>query len=153
MVQRLEAELLKNGVNFLKQRSLVSLKFLADGVVEAQSGEETFLADHVISSIPTKSLAALMSEEHSTLAGQLSRVEAVTVGVVNLEFEGSVSKLQGFGFLYPSSESKKVLGVIFDSSTFPQSDSKKSPSTRFTVCKKSVYYLILFARYSVVLHA
>lgn len=150
----MEAELLKNGVNFLKQRSLVSLKFLADGVVKAQAGEETLLADHVISSIPTKSLAALMPEEHSTLAGQLSRIEAVTVGVVNLEFEGcSVSKLQGFGFLYPSSESKKVLGVIFDSSTFPQSDSKKSPSTRFTVCKKSVYYLILLARHSVVLHA
>lgn len=133
LVERLETVLVKNGVNILKNKSLITLKFLADGVVEAQGGEETLLADHVISSIPTKSLAALMLKEHSPLASHLRRIDAVTVGVVNLEFEGSVSQLQGFGFLYPSSQSKRVLGVIFDSSTFPQCDSKTSLSTRFTV--------------------
>lgn len=135
LVETLEAKLLKNGVNIVKNSPVVSMKFVEDGTVEVQRNAKggILLADHVISSISSKGLATFLPEQHSTLAGLLGRIDAVTVGVVNVEFEGSVLQFQGFGYLCPSSESTKVLGVIFDSSTFPQGDSKSSFSTRLTV--------------------
>jgi oxygen-dependent protoporphyrinogen oxidase len=46
----------------------------------------------------------------------------VTVAVVNLAFKGSVLNHNAFGFLIPPSEDKPILGVIFDTCSFPQSD-------------------------------
>ena len=135
LTETLEAKLLENGVNILRNKNSTSMSFGDGGSVEIRIGQDDKVtADHVFSSIPTKGLAALLPEQHSSLAELLRRVTAVTIGVVNIEFEGSVLRHMGFGYLYPSSESAKVLGVIFDSCTFPHADSKASPSTRITVC-------------------
>ena len=136
IVEALEAKLLENGVNIIKNNRLTSLNFLECGSVEFHTEQDGAVktADHVFSSIPTEALAAILPEQHSTLANMLRQIVAVTVGVVAVEYEGSQPHPQGFGFLYPSCESEKVLGVIFDSSTFPHADSKGSPSTRLTVC-------------------
>jgi oxygen-dependent protoporphyrinogen oxidase len=40
--------------------------------------------------------------------------------VVNLAYEGDVLPQKGFGYLIPSKERESLLGVIFDSATFPQ---------------------------------
>ena len=101
--------------------------------VEGARKNEAFVANHIISAIPATKLAAILPEEHAVLAKHLQKINAVTVAVVNLEFEGSVLGIEGFGYLYPSRESQKVLGVIFDSCTFAQGDRKSSKSTRLTV--------------------
>ena len=44
---------------------------------------------------------------------------------------------QGFGHLLPSFEDGPMLGVIYDSCTFPQHDRTDKPSTRFTVSHMS----------------
>ena len=41
--------------------------------------------------------------------------------------------LQAFGYLVPSHQQSKVLGVVFDSSTFPELDTQEHSSTRLTV--------------------
>lgn len=102
-------------------------------IIEAEGKNEVFVADHIISAIPSTKLAAILPEEHVVLTKHLQKINAVTVAVVNLEFEGSVLNIEGFGYLYPTRESRKVLGVIFDSCTFAQSDRKSSTSTRLTV--------------------
>jgi len=45
----------------------------------------------------------------------------VNVAVVNVEYTGNVlNRDPAFGFLIPSSQKEPILGVIFDSSAFPQ---------------------------------
>ena len=41
--------------------------------------------------------------------------------------------LQSFGYLVPSHQEAKVLGVVFDSATFPEHDRQDTLSTRMTV--------------------
>ena len=42
------------------------------------------------------------------------------MAVVNLVYDSDLIKNPGFGYLVPSSENSKVLGVIYDSCVFPQ---------------------------------
>ena len=53
---------------------------------------------------------------------------------------------QGFGHLLPSFEDGPMLGVIYDSCTFPQHDRTDKPSTRFTVSHTSGYITFFGAR-------
>lgn len=143
-VDALEDKLIDSGVTILKDVHVTSLKVNENKEIHVnvdQSGK-IFVADHVISCIPSKKLAELLPNEHAILAGFLHNIHAVTVAVVNLEFEGSILEMEGFGYLYPSRESQKVLGVIFDSSTFSEGDRKSSESTRLTV---SIPCRIMFA--------
>lgn len=76
--------------------------------------------DHLISSIPSFQLAPLVQAQHPHLADELSAIEYVDVGVVNLQYEGeNTLQHKGFGFLVPPSENRPILGVIFDSCCFP----------------------------------
>ena len=46
------------------------------------------------------------------------------------------SSFQAFGYLVPSNQQSKILGVVFDSASFPEHDRKDTPSTRLTVSVK-----------------
>lgn len=105
-------------------------------------------------------LAGLLDSTLSPLPTLLSSITSVTVGVVCLEYEGLVLPpeyreasfaqiqtrvttnvlphsalllVQAFGYLVPSHQHSQVLGVVFDSSTFPQHNRKDTPTTRLTV--------------------
>lgn len=75
------------------------------GENSVQAGGKTWHADKIISALPppfpTKSL-----------------------WVVNLVFEGDILPKKGFGYLVPSQEKQSLLGVIFDSSIFPQQSTR-----------------------------
>lgn len=92
---------------------------------------DTIKADHVVSSIYAQNLAELLPEDQSTLSMNLSSIPAVDAVVVCMEFDGKI-KLQtpGFGHLLPSFENSCVLGVIYDSCTFPEHDRPDVPTTR-----------------------
>ena len=45
----------------------------------------------------------------------------------------SLLPTQSFGYLVPSNQPSKILGVVFDSSTFPELNRTDLPSTRLTV--------------------
>ncbi|KAL1131539.1 hypothetical protein AAG570_011156 [Ranatra chinensis] len=77
---------------------------------------------HVISSLPATRLAKLVAHQHPKMATSLNSISHVTVAVVNLAYRGQVLKENAFGFLVPPSQKLPILGVIFDSCSFPRSD-------------------------------
>ncbi|XP_028413980.1 LOW QUALITY PROTEIN: protoporphyrinogen oxidase-like [Dendronephthya gigantea] len=140
-VNALEDRLIDSGVSLLKDIHLTSLNVNENREIQVKDDQrdKVFAADHLISCIPSKKLAELLPNKHADLAGFLHNIKAVTVAVVNLEFEGSILEMEGFGYLYPLAI-QKVLGVIFDSSTFSEGDRKSSKSTRLTVMMGGNYF-------------
>lgn len=89
---------------FLNEK-IDSLEFLADGVKV-----NGMAFDHVISTISAHHLSGLIpaiSLPFSSLA------------VVHVGFYNQVNPFTGFGYLVPSVENERIMGVVFDSSVFP----------------------------------
>ncbi|XP_021356293.1 protoporphyrinogen oxidase-like [Mizuhopecten yessoensis] len=112
-----------------------------DGAALVTSEEGEITADHVFSSIYAADLADILPEEHSELAEELEAIPAVSVIVVNLEYPIE-SPVKGFGHLLPSCEDRPILGVVYDSCTFPEHDSNipDKPVSRFTVMMGGAWY-------------
>ena len=81
--------------------------------------------DHLFSTLPTFSLTPLLQSAESSLAEYLDGIPYVTVAVVNMEFQEKVLQQEGFGFLVPTCEPLKILGVIFDSCVFEDKNGTK----------------------------
>ncbi|XP_033101895.1 protoporphyrinogen oxidase-like isoform X2 [Anneissia japonica] len=129
---------LKNeGVNVTTSTACTSIEFNQTNAgkmvanIRTSSGAN-IEADHVIGAVSSQALAALLPECHSTFTNVLSSLDAVDVAVVNLEYSGNVLDKQGFGYLIPSNQKCKLLGVVFDSCSFPDNDRQESASTRLT---------------------
>ncbi|KAL6108729.1 ppox [Pungitius sinensis] len=109
---------------------------LKDGVVSA---------DHIISALPAKALSSILpSSSCQPLIQLLQDIATVTVAVVNLEYEGSVLPVEGFGHLLPSSEDRGVLGVVYDSVPFPQHNRPEGQTTRLTVMMGGAWFQEVF---------
>jgi oxygen-dependent protoporphyrinogen oxidase len=103
-------------------------------------------ADHVFSTLPAKDLAPTLGQglpvqvrlggqqdksssagamraeramRHHEVLSALGSIEYATVGVVNLGYDANVNRYDGFGHLVPSKEKEGILGVTWDSSTWP----------------------------------
>lgn len=85
-------------------------------------GKEELHSSRVISALPSFQLASLLQKAHPDLAKMLKSIECVTVGLVNLEWTGQKLSQNAFGFLVPSSQSSPLLGVVYDTCSFPQGD-------------------------------
>ncbi|XP_078143493.1 protoporphyrinogen oxidase [Centroberyx gerrardi] len=108
---------------------------LEDGVISA---------DHIISALPAKALSSALPSSFQPLIQQLQDISTVTVAVVNLEYEGSILPVTGFGHLVPSSEDRGLLGVVYDSVPFPQHNSPNGESTRLTVMMGGAWFQEVF---------
>uniref|UniRef100_A0A3Q3JPY5 Protoporphyrinogen oxidase n=1 Tax=Monopterus albus TaxID=43700 RepID=A0A3Q3JPY5_MONAL len=104
---------------------------LEDGVISA---------DHIISALPAKALASSLPPSCQPLIQELQDISTVTVAVVNLEYDGSILPVKGFGHLIPSSEDRGVLGVVYDSVSFPQHNRPKGETTRLTVMMGGAWF-------------
>lgn len=93
---------------------------------EILEGEQVFLA------IPASAAARLVEKEASCTAYEMLQTPYATVAVVNVGWKQQVLPHPGFGYLVPFSEQQEILGVVFDSSVFPQQDTGQS-QTRLTV--------------------
>ncbi|ELU06870.1 hypothetical protein CAPTEDRAFT_228548 [Capitella teleta] len=100
--------------------------------------EEVF--DHVISTIPSGDLASLMSKQHSSMATDLNRIPLASVGVVNLQFEGDRLPIQALGHLVPFCEPDRVLGILYDSCSFPGHGTLDRPTTRLSVMMGGAWF-------------
>uniref|UniRef100_A0A8C3SJP3 Protoporphyrinogen oxidase n=1 Tax=Chelydra serpentina TaxID=8475 RepID=A0A8C3SJP3_CHESE len=78
-------------------------------------------------------LAVLLPGWAEPLAQELRSIEAVSVGVVNLQYNGATLPITGFGHLVPSFEDSSLLGIIYDSVAFPEQNGTGGPSVRLTV--------------------
>ncbi|KAM6968341.1 protoporphyrinogen oxidase [Aplochiton taeniatus] len=111
---------------------------------EIQLEEGTISADHVIAAVPAAALASALPLPLQPLAEMLRHGSTVTVAVVNLEYEGSVLPVTGFGHLVPSSENRGLLGVVYDSVPFPQHNRPTGTTTRLTVMMGGAWFQEVF---------
>lgn len=103
------------------------------GRLKVKTHEEEIVADYVMSATFAKDLSLVLPNKYKNLRKQLLSIPAVSVYVVNLEYDGERLPVQGFGHLLPSSENPYILGVVYDSCTFPEHDRTDHSSTRLTV--------------------
>lgn len=79
-------------------------------------------SSRVISALPAFQLAELVESAHPSLSKMLKTIDCVTVGLVNIEWSGKQLNQEAFGFLVPSSQKLPILGVVYDTCSFPQGD-------------------------------
>ncbi|KZC13835.1 PREDICTED: protoporphyrinogen oxidase [Dufourea novaeangliae] len=146
-LEELPRSLAKNiterGVNIKMEHKCEKLKFNKNDVELTVNGEVKNYS-RIISSLPAKSLANLVREQHPELSNELKDIPTVTVGVVNLQFSESVLPMKAFGVLIPPKEEKPILGVIFDSCAFPQN----SKTTVLTVMMGGAWFEKYFGKCS-----
>ncbi len=116
LIEALESELKEN------VETGVSPKLRKEGekwIVETKKGSEEF--DAVVMSTPSYSAAEILSEVDEEISNLLFQIEYSPISVVALGFEkeGLGHDLDGFGFLVPREEGRKILGALWDSSVFP----------------------------------
>ncbi|MDP1835132.1 MAG: protoporphyrinogen oxidase [Chlamydiales bacterium] len=109
----------------------VDAEILTDCTVTKVEGQTVyttrgvFEGDEIISAVPSHSLATILNDP------ALNEIPFTSVAVVCFGYSQSVLPLNGFGYLIPSSEAEKLLGVVWDSSAFPQHNQQKD-ETRLT---------------------
>ena len=88
--------------------------------VEERGHRSELEADRVVLAVPAYGAAELVRPLDAMLATQLEGIAYAPIAVVHLGFApGAVPPPDGFGFLVPAVEKRRVLGVIHVSSTFP----------------------------------
>lgn len=101
------------------------LDFRPEGIEIRLDDGQTIFADHVYSTLPASSLQRLLPIE-------ALQIPTASVAVVCIGFNKAVLNRKGFGYLIPSKEKESILGMVWDSSAFP--DQNFSPEqTRLTV--------------------
>lgn len=101
----------------------------------ATGEREEIHANHVFSTLPAFQLAPVVASAFPALARTLEEIKFVSMGMVHIGFNEQVLGSDGFGYLVPSCEHEKVLGVVYDSNAFPSqnSDTESHQQTRLSV--------------------
>ncbi|KAM8794273.1 protoporphyrinogen oxidase [Eudromia elegans] len=133
LAEALGAVLRARGVELRCHAALRRLRRGPAGAWQLALDDGTVTADHVVSAVPAAALAAALPAEAEPLARELRSIPAVTVAVVNLQYEGVELPVTGFGHLVPSGEDSSVLGIVYDSVAFPEHDGAGAASVRLTV--------------------
>lgn len=101
---------------------------LKNGKIEVETDDGQVLsADHVFSALSSSAFAALIPKVIS-----VPYVPTASIAIVNMGWKENVLNRQGFGYLVPSKEKEDVLGVVWDSSAFPEQNNY-AEETRLTV--------------------
>nr|XP_045621252.1 protoporphyrinogen oxidase-like [Procambarus clarkii]XP_045621261.1 protoporphyrinogen oxidase-like [Procambarus clarkii]XP_045621272.1 protoporphyrinogen oxidase-like [Procambarus clarkii]XP_045621280.1 protoporphyrinogen oxidase-like [Procambarus clarkii]XP_045621285.1 protoporphyrinogen oxidase-like [Procambarus clarkii]XP_045621293.1 protoporphyrinogen oxidase-like [Procambarus clarkii]XP_045621300.1 protoporphyrinogen oxidase-like [Procambarus clarkii] len=120
-VKVLQEKLTQDGVE-LKNNTPVNGIQKSGNKLVIQTDKEEIEVNKVVSCLPSRNLSSVVKSMSPELSSLLGFIPYATVGVVNLEYQGQVLHEPAFGYLVPSSQANKVLGVIFDTCTFPQGD-------------------------------
>lgn len=132
-MEALPKTLLKQiGQDVLVKSEVAALQFDRNRIEILLEEGECLRADHLISTIPPHALADLLAPHSTVLGALLTSIESASVVTASLGFRKSDFAKRGFGYLVPSEEKESVLGMIWDSSLFPQQNGMKE-ETRLTV--------------------
>ncbi|KAG7164142.1 Protoporphyrinogen oxidase-like 1, partial [Homarus americanus] len=137
-VEVLEEKLMQEGVEFRRNTPVLGIKRSGSNLV-IQTDKEELEVEKAISCLPSNTLSPVIRSISPELSRLLGSIPYVTVCVVNLEYPGHLLNEPAFGYLVPSSQPNKVLGVIFDTCTFPQGD-----KTILTVMMGGYWFKTLF---------
>lgn len=91
-----------------------------EGKTVVNSIDRQWNADELYLCSPAYSAAQMLKEFNSNLAELLEKIDYVPVAVVGLVYPRAAFKKEpvGFGYLIPSREKRKALGVLFESNIF-----------------------------------
>ncbi|XP_070806816.1 protoporphyrinogen oxidase isoform X1 [Pituophis catenifer annectens] len=131
--QTLASFLRERGVEIHCNAPVKRLDRTASGSWQIALQDGTVEADHVISALPARDLANLLPAGFEPLIQDLLAIQAVSVAVVNLQYENVQLPVTGFGHLVPSFEDRPLLGIVYDSVAFPEQNGSKDSATRLTV--------------------
>ncbi|POM73352.1 Protoporphyrinogen oxidase [Phytophthora palmivora] len=101
---------------------------------------EPIKASHVFSTIPACYLAPVVKDTAPGLAEALNEIKFVDMGMVHVGYNEKVLTTDGFGYLIPTAEREKVLGVVFDSNTFPVQNAEGKMQTRLSVMSGGAHF-------------
>jgi oxygen-dependent protoporphyrinogen oxidase len=88
--------------------------------VHAQGRSAELSAKQVVLAVPAHVATRLLRPLDAPLADQVAGIEYAPIAVVHLGFApGTTPPPDGFGFLVPSGEGRRLLGAIHASTTFP----------------------------------
>jgi len=89
--------------------------------IDRQGNESTEYFDRIVLSVPADSLAGMLKTVAPEQGERIGEIDYPPVAVVFSGFKTSdvVRELDGFGFLVPSVERRKILGSIWSSTVFP----------------------------------
>ncbi|KAK5013981.1 oxygen-dependent protoporphyrinogen oxidase [Cryomyces antarcticus] len=131
LVERLDSKLRSSpNISWRTNTAIKSIRMLKDKrkvQLETTADEPAILPDYVISTLFSKTLAALCHREDDLIIASLpslARARAVTVMVVNLYYSTPYLAPAGFGYLIPrtipyAQNPERALGVVFDSEYSP----------------------------------
>ncbi|KAG9490642.1 hypothetical protein GDO78_006126 [Eleutherodactylus coqui] len=129
----LEDYVIERGVEIHKDAPVEALERRADGRWQVKLPGGSMSADHLIGAVPAAVMSKLLSTFAEPMAKTLRELSAANVAVVNLEYDGEVLPVSGFGHLIPSFEDNVTLGIVYDSLAFPEHNRQGASSTRLTV--------------------
>lgn len=117
------------GVVHLEQQAL-SLRFTPLSV-EVITQDSVWEGAHVFCTLDPIAAASLFTP-HDPESAPLWNIPLEEVTLVTIGFNQKVLSKKGFGYLVPTQENQKILGVIFDSEIFPQQN-EHPEETRLSV--------------------
>ena len=112
------AESLGESVEF--NTEVAKIEKTADGKWLVQTEKDENIFDALIISTPAESAARLIENLDLNLSERLKKIYYPPIAMVffGVKKETLAQKLDGFGFLVPSSEKRKILGTIWNSAVF-----------------------------------
>ena len=128
-------------VQLISNERIKDLQFKDEQIHLMNQSNEEYHLDHLISAVPSFELAHLISsQQHSRLRSRLNQIAFVNMIVMNLLYEKKdIYPQQAFGYLIPSREHCRILGVLFDSCVRQKIDRNKRGS-QLTVMMGGKWY-------------
>lgn len=88
--------------------------------------------DKVYACLPAWKMAPIVKEWAPSLSESLAQMETTSLAIVSLGYKKPLLPFHGFGCLIPHCEGEEILGIVWDSSVFPQQN-RTVEETRLTV--------------------
>jgi|SRR5579862_2355035 len=105
---------------------------IKDNKVEVMTQDRIFYADVLFCALPIKETSQLFEPLVPDISREFLKVPSEGIAVLNFGYDSEVLPVQGFGYLTPTHAQEEILGVVFDSSVFPQHN-KRPQETRLTI--------------------
>jgi protoporphyrinogen/coproporphyrinogen III oxidase len=108
------------GESLRTNTEVTNIEKLVGGKWRVQTNSDEDVFDALIISTPAESAAKLIKNLDSNLSEQLAQIYYPPIAMVffGVKKESLAQNLDGFGFLVPSSERRKILGTIWNSAVF-----------------------------------
>lgn len=119
-------------ITLRRKVELVSLTQNKENVHLFLKNEECLTADAVYLTMPAHASARVLKQAAPQAAEVLAHIPFQDVTVAHVGFHQSVLQQKGFGHLVPTWEDQEILGMVWDSSLFPQQNVHPH-QTRLTV--------------------